>query len=139
MVYGRAGKEARAFLRTFASSRARTPKVMVGPSSPYTFVFVAVLPSRRFGRKPQNCQREQCKWKSRGHRWPPGSEPKPEASYFTAEDGKRTAFFVFDLKDPTMIPTIAEPFFMNLNASIELSPVMNLEDMKAGVEKAMKH
>jgi hypothetical protein len=66
-------------------------------------------------------------------------QTKPEASYFTADDGKRTAFFVFDLKDPTMIPSIAEPFFMNLNASIEISPVMNLEDMKAGVEKAMKH
>jgi hypothetical protein len=38
-----------------------------------------------------------------------------------------------------MIPSAAEPFFMNLNASIDLSPVMNLEDMKVGVEKAMKH
>jgi hypothetical protein len=66
-------------------------------------------------------------------------QAKPEASYFTAENGKRTAFFVFDLKDPTMIPSIAEPFFMNLNASIELSPAMNLEDMKTGVEKANKH
>ena len=64
---------------------------------------------------------------------------KPEACYFTAEGGKRTAFFFFDLKDPTMIPTVAEPFFMNLNASVEISPVMNLEDMKAGVEKAMKN
>jgi hypothetical protein len=64
---------------------------------------------------------------------------KPEACYFAAEGGRRTAFFFFDLKDPTMIPTAAEPFFMNLNASIELSPAMNLEDMKAGVEKAMKH
>lgn len=64
---------------------------------------------------------------------------KPEASYFTAEGGKRTAFFVFDLKDPSMIPTAAEPFMMNLQASIELSPVMNVEDMKVGVEKAMKH
>jgi hypothetical protein len=66
-------------------------------------------------------------------------QAKPEASYFTAENGKRPAFFVFDLKDPTMIPSIAEPFFMNLNASIELSPAMNLEDMKTGVEKANKH
>jgi hypothetical protein len=64
---------------------------------------------------------------------------KPEAAYFTAEDGKRTAFFVFDLKDPTMIPSVAEPFFMNLNASIELSPTMNLDEMKVGVEKAAKH
>jgi hypothetical protein len=28
---------------------------------------------------------------------------------------------------------------MNLNASVEISPAMNLEDMKAGVEKAMKN
>src|SRR4051812_29824486 len=63
---------------------------------------------------------------------------KPEACYFGAESGNRTAYLVFDLKDPTMIPSIAEPFFMALNASIDLIPVMNLEDMKAGVEKAMK-
>jgi hypothetical protein len=64
---------------------------------------------------------------------------KPEACYFGPEDGKRTAFFFFDLKDPTMIPTAAEPFFMNLDASIEISPVMNLDEMKSGVEKAMKN
>ena len=64
---------------------------------------------------------------------------KPETAFFTSEGGKRTAFFVFDLSDPTMIPTIAEPFFMHLNASIEFAPVMNLAEMKAGVEKAMKH
>jgi len=63
---------------------------------------------------------------------------KPETCFFTAEGGKRTAFFVFDLTDPTMIPSVAEPFFMNLNASIELAPVMNLAEMKAGVEKAVK-
>ena len=63
---------------------------------------------------------------------------KPESCFFTAEGGKRTAFFVFDLSDPTMIPSLAEPFFMNLSASIELAPVMNLEEMRKGVEKAMK-
>jgi hypothetical protein len=63
---------------------------------------------------------------------------KPEACYFTAEGGKRTAFFFFDLANPAMIPTAAEPFFRNLSAGVELSPVMNLDDMKAGVEKAMK-
>jgi hypothetical protein len=64
---------------------------------------------------------------------------KPEACYFGPDCGKRTAFFFFDLQDPTLIPTIAEPFFTNLNASIEMTPVMNLEEMKVGVEKAMKH
>jgi hypothetical protein len=63
---------------------------------------------------------------------------KPEACYFTAEGGKRTAYFIFDLKDPTLIPSVAEPFFMHLLADINMSPVMNLEDMKSGVEKAMK-
>jgi hypothetical protein len=63
---------------------------------------------------------------------------KPEAVYFHAEHGKRTALFFFDLKDPTMIPTVAEPFFMNLNATIELSPVMTLEEMKVGVDKALR-
>lgn len=63
---------------------------------------------------------------------------KPEASYFFPEDGLRTALFFFDLEDPTMIPTVVEPFFTNLNASIQLTPAMSLEDMKAGVAKAMK-
>ena len=64
---------------------------------------------------------------------------KPEACYFTTEGGKRTAYLFFDLADPTMMPAAAEPFFANLNAGVDWSPVMNLEDMKAGVEKAMKH
>jgi hypothetical protein len=63
---------------------------------------------------------------------------KPEACYFGPEGGRRTAFFFFDLADPSLIPSVAEPFFTRLNAAIELTPVMNLEDMRAGVEKAVK-
>ena len=64
---------------------------------------------------------------------------KPEASYFFPDGGLRTGLFFFDLDDPTTIPTVVEPFFINLNASIELVPAMNLEDMKTGVTKAMKN
>ncbi len=63
---------------------------------------------------------------------------KPEASYFTATGGKRTAYFVFDMKEPSQMPIVAEPFFMELDAEIDCVPVMNLDDMKAGVGKAMK-
>ncbi len=63
----------------------------------------------------------------------------PEAAYFYAEGGKRTAFFVFDLKDPTLIPSVAEPFFLTLGAGIEMHPVMTAEDMRTGVERAMKN
>ena len=66
-------------------------------------------------------------------------EHKPEAAYFVAEGGKRTAYFFFDLKDPSSIPAAAEPFFMNLNAAIECTPAMNAEDMKVGVARAAKH
>ena len=64
---------------------------------------------------------------------------KPEGSFFTSENGNRTAFFFFDLKDPTSIPSVAEPFFMTLDARVTFLPVMNLEEMKAGVERAMRH
>ena len=60
---------------------------------------------------------------------------KPEAAYFIAEDGRRTAIFVFDLKDPTWIPAVAEPFFINLEAAITCSPAMNAADLKAGLER----
>ena len=63
---------------------------------------------------------------------------RPEAAYFAAQNGKRTALFFFDLKDTTSIPSICEPFFANLNAEIEISPVMNADEMRAGVERAMK-
>ena len=58
---------------------------------------------------------------------------KPEASYFLATDGCRSCFMVFDLKDPSEIPSIAEPFFLNFNAKVEFCPVMNAEDLQKGL------
>lgn len=63
----------------------------------------------------------------------------PEAAYFIAEKGNRTGLLFFDLKDASDIPSVAEPFFLNLNASIELTPVMDANDMRNGVQKAMKN
>lgn len=58
---------------------------------------------------------------------------KPEAMYFTTFDGRRTAFIVFDLPDSSGIPPFAEPFFMELNADVQLAPVMNAEDLQKGL------
>jgi len=66
---------------------------------------------------------------------------KPESVYFTAVDGKRTGYIFLDLKDASQIPSIAEPWFLAFNASIEVLPVMILDDLaKAapGIEKAVK-
>jgi hypothetical protein len=58
---------------------------------------------------------------------------KPEAMYFTTFDGNRTAYMVFDLPDTSDIPVFAEPFFMDLNADVELAPVMNGNDLQRGL------
>jgi hypothetical protein len=63
---------------------------------------------------------------------------QPEASYFGPEDGRRTALFFFDLKDISDVPHAVESFFTHLDAAITLTPMMNAEEMKKGVEKATK-
>jgi hypothetical protein len=62
----------------------------------------------------------------------------PESAFFTAENGRRTAYFVFELRNPSDIPSIAEPFFTNLQAEITLSPVMNVDEMRTGVDRALR-
>ncbi len=61
---------------------------------------------------------------------------KPEAAYFTTMNGDRGGFIVFDLKHPSDIPSICEPFFMELGAKVELTPVMTADDVQAGLAKA---
>jgi hypothetical protein len=61
-----------------------------------------------------------------------------EAAYFTSEDGIRTGLFFFDMTDSSDIPSAAEPFFMALDAQISFEPVMNADEMAAGVGKAMQ-
>jgi hypothetical protein len=63
---------------------------------------------------------------------------KAEAAYFTAEDGMRTALIFFEMNDSSEIPSAAEPLFIGMDANITLSPVMNAQEMQAGVTKAME-
>jgi len=61
------------------------------------------------------------------------AEQKPEAAYFTLDNGMRTGFIFLDIQDSSQLPAILEPWFLAFNASIELTPVMNGEDLaKAG-------
>jgi hypothetical protein len=60
---------------------------------------------------------------------------KPEAVYFTEREGRRGCTLVVDLSDASGVPSIAEPFFLLFNASVQLHPVMSPEDLgRAGLE-----
>jgi hypothetical protein len=61
-----------------------------------------------------------------------------EAAYFTSEEGMRTALIFFDMADSSDIPSAAEPFFLGLGAKITFAPVMNADEMRAGVGRAME-
>jgi hypothetical protein len=66
---------------------------------------------------------------------------RPEAAYFFPREGQRSTLFIVNVDDPSQIPALVEPFFVGLNAEVELTPVMNFEDLKKGlgaIEKELR-
>ena len=69
------------------------------------------------------------------------AELKPEAAYFTDDHGKRTGYIIFDMRDNSQVPAIAEPWFLAFIAHLEFHAVMNVDDLaKAApsIEQAAK-
>ena len=54
---------------------------------------------------------------------------KPEAVYFTEQNGHRGGTLVVNLKDPSEIPALAEPFFLTFNAEVEFRVAMTPDDL----------
>jgi hypothetical protein len=64
---------------------------------------------------------------------------KPEAAYFTDQDGNRGAVLVVDVKDASTIPSIAEPFYLSFNAKCEFRIAMTPEDLgRSGLDRIAK-
>jgi len=62
-------------------------------------------------------------------------ELKPEAVYFTEQEGHRGATLVINLEDPSKIPAFAEPWFLLFDADCEFRVAMTPEDLgKAGLD-----
>ena len=64
---------------------------------------------------------------------------KPEAAYFTEQNGKRGGTLVVNINDPSEVPRFAEPWFLTFNANIEFRVAMTPEDLgRAGLESLGK-
>jgi hypothetical protein len=66
-------------------------------------------------------------------------EIKPEAVYFTEQNGQRGAILIVNVNQPSEIPALAEPWFLTFNADCQLRIVMSPEDLQqAGLEELGK-
>jgi hypothetical protein len=64
---------------------------------------------------------------------------KPEAAYFSEQNGHRGAVLIVDMKDASAIPALAEPWFLSFNADCNFRIAMTPEDLaRSGLDKIAK-
>ena len=54
---------------------------------------------------------------------------KPEAVYFTEQNGRRGATLVVNVEAPSEVPLLAEPWFLTFDAKVEFRIAMTPEDL----------
>lgn len=64
---------------------------------------------------------------------------RPEAVYFTEQNGRRGAFVIVDIEDQSKIPAFAEPWFLNFKADVQFRIAMTPADLeKSGLDELGK-
>ncbi len=64
---------------------------------------------------------------------------KPEAVYFTEQNGHRGAVLIVDVPDASKIPALAEPWFLTFEADVEFRIAMTPDELKnAGLDELGK-
>jgi hypothetical protein len=62
-------------------------------------------------------------------------ETRPEAAYFTNEEGHRSVVLIVNLDEPAKVPSLAEPWFLTFDADVRFHIVMSPEDLgRAGLD-----
>ena len=61
------------------------------------------------------------------------AEFKPEAVYFVVENGARTMYMFADLANTPQLSAVVEPPFLAYEAAVDVTPAMNLDDLKAAM------
>lgn len=56
---------------------------------------------------------------------------QPEAVYFSERDGTRGALIIVDVRDPSRIPALSEPFFLTFDAKVRIRICMTPDDLAA--------
>jgi hypothetical protein len=54
---------------------------------------------------------------------------KPQAAYFSEENGRRGGVLIVDVPDASKIPALSEPFFLTFNANVRFRIAMTPEDL----------
>lgn len=60
---------------------------------------------------------------------------RPEAAYFYARHGRRACTLVVDAPDEASLVRLCEPFWIELNASVETFTCMNADDVHTGLAR----
>ncbi len=63
----------------------------------------------------------------------------PETAYFTEHEGKRGGIFVVNVTSSADVPSFAEPFYLNFDASCKFRIIMTPEELQqSGLEELSK-
>jgi Domain of unknown function (DUF3303) len=60
---------------------------------------------------------------------------EPEAAYFHPADGRRGFTLVIDAPDGATLPSLVEPLWQQLGATVEAVPVMNAAELGEGLSR----
>jgi hypothetical protein len=57
---------------------------------------------------------------------------RPEAAYYSTDNGTREVLVVLDVRDSSQLPGVTEPWFLAFSAHVSMRPALTLQDLSDG-------